>query len=598
MGNEARRLVILFGIVTIAVFGWMAPRLSGRQIIRLVRPDNSLQLPQQCSNLNLVNQDCWLRRAVNIAATDADGRARSARATDAYYRGIGAITGPETMPVKDTFDSFKTRNGFAPGVAGDVQAIYFNEGDLRLGREMHCRQNGPRVACYVSNYGEPPFVAGTANPKWPDAQDALTRTIAGASGSGQPFATVAMEYSPTPALKYVTVREKDGATANRDEKSYCFGVGTISTPGGIPGVDVDTGIDIEPGDIVTFFAAGAIWSGVCLTGDSDANGHANPGPLYPLPTAPGYGLIGRVGNGGYFNIGMSRAVPFNGASGGQPARGGRLFLRTNDDKPGDGYGSFSVSVAVNRQNVKFYIYNSNQQLLSTAALDQEGDKPVPQMCMTCHGGSYNFQNNRVTGASFLPFDLTNFIFSSNPAFTRPAQEEKFRELNALVKLANPNPGSAVAEMIDWMYIQTNANIPASVNIAGTAARDTGVSTVPGWSGNTGRVTLYQSFVRPYCRTCHVAARPGRELNTYTQLQAFPAGFLNTILCGTAEMPHAQVPYLKLKQELFDDVTANELRALGVTCVTKTTTPTLTHQDAELEFSNLCARFPEFTPCRR
>ena len=27
------------------------------------------------------------------------------------------------MPVKDTLDSFNTRNGFAPGAGGDVQAI-------------------------------------------------------------------------------------------------------------------------------------------------------------------------------------------------------------------------------------------------------------------------------------------------------------------------------------------------------------------------------------------------------------------------------------------------------------------------------------------
>ena len=129
------------------------------------------------------------------------------------------------------------------------------------------------------------------------------------------------------------------------------------------------------------------------------------------------------------------------------------FFLQNDDKPGDGYGSFAVSVVVNRQNVRFYIYDANKGLLDTAALDQEGEKPVPQMCMTCHGGSYNPVTNRAIGASFLPFDLSNFIFSSDPAFTRSAQEDKFRELNALVKLANPNPTSAVAEMIDSIYIR-------------------------------------------------------------------------------------------------------------------------------------------------
>jgi hypothetical protein len=404
-----------------------------------------------------------------------------------------------------------------------------------------------------------------------------------------------MEYSPTPAVRFITVREKDGETTNRDERSDCVGVGTISSPGGIPGVNVDTGIDIEPGDFVKFTATGRIWSGVCLTSESDANGHQNPGP-YPLPTAPGYSLIGRVGSSGdYFFIGDGNLGPekFQGKP------GGRLFLRTNDDKPGDGYGAFSVKVEVDRQNVKFYVYKAqvdNNVLFDAPALDAEGSKFAPQMCMTCHGGTYNPNTNRVKGASFLPFDLSNFIFSSNPAFTRSAQEEKFRQLNALVRLANPNSGSAVAEMIDWMYIQTNANIPASVNIAGTAARDTGVTTVPGWAGNTDHVTLYQSFFRPYCRSCHVAARSPFEFNSHAQFQAYAAtGRLNSILCGTGEMPHAQVPYQKLKGALFDDVTATQLRGLGVTCVTKTAaTPLVTPPG----FSTLCARFPEFPPCRR
>lgn len=587
--SDTKRLVILFAIVAIAAYGWTDPRVFGRQIFTIVTPDNALQLPTQCSGLNLTTQDCWLRRPI----------AGNSGATNAYYRGIGAITGLGPTLVKDTLDTFKTRNGFGQSGGGDVQAIYFNEGDLRLGRDMHCKQNGPTVACYVSNYGEPPFKAQMANPHWPNVQDALAKAIAGPSGNGQPFATVAMEYSPTPTAKFVTVREMDGATANRFPRSDCFGVGSIIDPNGIPGVDVDTGIDIEPGDIVTFTAAGSIWAGFCFIGDTDANGFGNADPRLPSPTAPGFGLIGRVGNGGYFNIGMSSAISFLGAGGGQAATGGRLFLRTNDDIPGNGSGAFSVLVAVDRQNVRFYVYNENNELFDDPALDTEGPKFAPQMCMTCHGGSYNFQTNRAKGASFLPFDPSNFIFSGDSAFTRSAQEEPVRKLNELVKVANPNPGSAVAEMIDWMYIQTNATIPASVNIAGTVARDTAVTTVPGWSGNTDHAALYQSFVKPYCRSCHVAARAGLELNSHSQLQAYASmGRLNNILCGTAEMPHAQVPYLKLKEGLFDDVTATQLRILGVMCVTKTTSPLLTRPGAELGFSNLCARFPDFPRCRR
>ncbi len=36
-------------------------------------------------------------------------------------------------------------------------AIYFNKGDLGIGREMHCSYNActQETACYVRNYGKP-----------------------------------------------------------------------------------------------------------------------------------------------------------------------------------------------------------------------------------------------------------------------------------------------------------------------------------------------------------------------------------------------------------------------------------------------------------
>jgi hypothetical protein len=564
---KARRLVILCAVVAIALLGPMAPRLSVGQTIRLIGLNNFIQLPKQCGG---TENPCWIKRPL-------PGNNASA---EAYYKGILAIS---SAGVRDTLNQFKSRNGFNSGV-GNVQAIYFNEGDLRLGRDMHCRKNGPKVACYVSNYGEAPFLAGPPagpNPAWPNKQDALTKAIAGPDGSKQPFATVAMEYSPTPQAKWVIVREMDGATADRHPVSDCFGEGNIISPQGIPGVDVDTGIDIEPGDIVTFSATGSIWSGVCHWGTTDPNGFGSPHPNYPLPTVPGYGVIGRVGSGGYFNIGDGSGVPesFQGKS------GGRLFLRTNDDRPGNGGGSFAVSVTVDRQNVKFYVYRdqaSGEELFLDPALDTEGPKAVPQMCMACHGGRYSSSDNRVKGASFLPFDLLNFEFSSDPSLNRKTQEDKFRELNGLVKLTTPDPLNPVAKIIDWMYLN-------KVDVAGTAAQNL---PAPGWLADPGHRALYQSFVRPYCRSCHVAARPSLEFDSYAQLKAISN--LDFLLCGAAQMPHAQVPYEKLKQERFDDFTAEQLRALNLTCVTA---PRPVPSPGSPLFE-LCARVPEHPLCRR
>jgi CSLREA domain-containing protein len=59
----------------------------------------------------------------------------------AYYSAINAPA---------NFNAWKTLYGFP---AGEVRATYYNAGDLGFGREMHCRQAGADVACYVVNHG-------------------------------------------------------------------------------------------------------------------------------------------------------------------------------------------------------------------------------------------------------------------------------------------------------------------------------------------------------------------------------------------------------------------------------------------------------------
>jgi hypothetical protein len=90
-----------------------------------------------------------------------------------YYAAIDAPT---------TLDAFMTRYGF-PG--GETNAVYYNAGDLGIGREMHCRATqtpAGGLACYVRNFG---IFGG-------DESEALALTVAG----GIPLATVAMVYTP------------------------------------------------------------------------------------------------------------------------------------------------------------------------------------------------------------------------------------------------------------------------------------------------------------------------------------------------------------------------------------------------------------------
>jgi hypothetical protein len=126
--------------------------------------------------------------------------------TDQYYAATGA---PATLA------AFKTKYGF-PG--NEITATYYNDGDLGLGREMHCKsfitasaQVG--VACYVTNYSGAVDGAG----KGIAAFDVNPTTVLADAVSRQhAFATVAMAFEPTFAANTVkfVVYDADGDRAN------------------------------------------------------------------------------------------------------------------------------------------------------------------------------------------------------------------------------------------------------------------------------------------------------------------------------------------------------------------------------------------------
>lgn len=106
--------------------------------------------------------------------------------TSLYYQTIHAPT---------TLADFKRSFGFGAAGSDEASAIYYNDGDLGIGREMHCRSFDLIVpssergrACYVSNYG---VVNGVPN-FGGDPQAALNDAVAHRNA----FATVAMVYTP------------------------------------------------------------------------------------------------------------------------------------------------------------------------------------------------------------------------------------------------------------------------------------------------------------------------------------------------------------------------------------------------------------------
>jgi hypothetical protein len=164
-------------------------------------------------------------------------------------------------------------------------------------------------------------------------------------------------------------------------------------------------------------------------------------------------------------------------------------------------------------------------LLYAIALDQEGAKTVPRMCMACHGGNYDTNTDSATGAKFLPFDVFSFRFPTHAGYSFDDQQENLRKLNALVVATNP--GQGITDLINGLY-------PNGVNSVGSVPVDGYVPS--GWSNNS---ALYTGVVRPYCRTCHLA-QP--EQFTSSDEWAEGGALLNTMICTKHDMPHSQVSF--------------------------------------------------------
>jgi hypothetical protein len=348
------------------------------------------------------NTDAWLSYKYSFScgsySTDSGGffhgpcqqTIDNTGSASVYSLGVGIAD-----PSNYTFQNWLADNGFPPDGSTDAHAIYANLADLQVGRDMHCLQNGQKIACYVSNYGQAPMNWEWSeahnwqifpNGAWPNITDAVEAPFA-----HSPFGRVAMVYDPT-----------------------------VNGP-----------------NQVSFYAFG--------------DKHTEDDSGAPITTP--------------------------------------------------------------------------DMLLYDIALDQEGPKSVPRMCMACHGGNYDENSNTATGAKFLPFDVFAFRYPTDAGYGFDDQQENLRKLNALVFATNP--GQPITDLINGMY-------PSGVNNSGSTAVDGYVPS--GWSDSP---TLYTGVVRPYCRTCHLA-QP--EQFTSSGEWAESGAILNTMICQKHDMPHSQVSF--------------------------------------------------------
>src|SRR6185312_10496560 len=99
--------------------------------------------------------------------------------------------------------------------------------------------------------------------------------------------------------------------------------------------------------------------------------------------------------------------------------------------------------------ITFMVYDGQGKLADAAALDSEGAKPTPIICLTCHGGNYDVGTHTISKTNFLPFDLESLVFSTQAGFTQSDEQAAIRRLNKFV--LETNPVSTTANEINGWY---------------------------------------------------------------------------------------------------------------------------------------------------
>ncbi|MDB5933375.1 MAG: hypothetical protein JWQ01_719 [Massilia sp.] len=208
---------------------------------------------------------------------------------------------------------------------------------------------------------------------------------------------------------------------------------------------------------------------------------------------------------------------------------------------------FDDATAVKRA-VKFYVYNSaGDQFLKAANLDGKGARPVPQLCMACHGGAlplaqqvvngqpvpvFNSRDSVKLGSVFVPFDLRYFTFPPAPNDkANPGVQARFKQLNQeiVAGVAQAAGNLSVKDVIDEMY-------------AGGVATQREAFSVAGWRApaapEPAKAAFYGGMVSNSCRMCHTAQlAPAIRFDTASGFLA-KLSEVGTRVCIQHVMPHA------------------------------------------------------------
>ena len=240
---------------------------------------------------------------------------------------------------------------------------------------------------------------------------------------------------------------------------------------------------------------------------------------------------------------------------------GLLDDTIDHQNPGDTVAmEFSPGPNTNGKRItKFYIFGADGNLKTHTAFDPEGDvKHVPNVCLHCHGNSRkgNDNWNGDVNGKFVTFDPTEYRYPASGAHTLASQQERFREMNAMIAYTFHHDGPG------WNLM--HAIYPTDVHTPGSKAIRAAVP--PGWVGHE---TLYDKVVKPSCRTCHMYVDYSDAADDYSGF-SFKGFDVSMMRFGRqraceGEMPNAIAPMLRLwrtSNPNLMDVFSNELGFSG------------------------------------
>jgi hypothetical protein len=193
--------------------------------------------------------------------------------------------------------------------------------------------------------------------------------------------------------------------------------------------------------------------------------------------------------------------------------------------------------------VQFYTYNGDGDRREWAQLDTLGPRPVPQVCMNCHGGSYDDQAHLARYARFLPLDPNVVVFSDTPGVTRADQEERIRMMNQLSTRSPLTP--AQKEMLDQLY-------GGKVATPGTVSKNQWFPAA--WNDSDAHRDLFDKVVKPNCETCHLAMQSDSQgatlaiYNSFTSPGRLMDSGLSAVVCNAFSMPNSQATRLNFWEE--------------------------------------------------